>query len=264
MTSLIRLAYSTFAAWHAVGHEQLNAAQACIVRDARMPNVYDASFAHRVRAQTAAEIDALLAQLDEVFAGFEHRHVLWDPEMPAACEARLVLEGYRPHNPLVSLVLEGELQSRRRTHVDIRPALGDADWETLAALKQLEHEEQVTRGFHPDWPQAITDELTRAKRCKEPHVRYFIARMDAVDCGYFSSWPGAAGMGMVEDLFTRPDHRGRGIGSALIAACVEDARARGASAVLVSPLYADTPKHMYATLGFRPLCVQRSYLRTHD
>jgi GNAT superfamily N-acetyltransferase len=266
MANLIQLAYATFAGFHAVGHEQLNAQQLCIVRDARVPNIYDANFAHRVRAQTEPEIEAVLKHLDEAFADYGHRHVLWDPDMPAACEARLVVEGYRPHNPLVSLVLEGPMRSHARPpQVDIRPATTDADWDSIAALKQSDHEEQLVRGFHFDWPQAITDEMTRAKRCKHDTVHYVIARAGDVDCGFFSAWPGQAGtgmrMGMVEDLFTHPDYRGRGIGSALIAACVEDARARGASCVLVSPLGADTPKHMYAALGFRPLCVQRSYLR---
>jgi len=265
MADLIQLAYATFAGWHAVGHEQQDGAQLCIVRDARMPNVYDANFAHRVRAQTEAEIDALLSELDAAFADYSHRHVLWDPELPPACEARLVLEGYRPHNPLVSLVLEGPLRSHGHApQIDIRPATTEADWASIAALKQLDHEEQLVRGFRSDWPQAITDEITHAKRCKQPDVRYLIARASEVDCGFFSAWPGHAGMGMVEDLFTRPDYRGRGIGSALIAACVQDARTRGASAVLVNPLGADTPKRMYAALGFRPLCVQRSYLRADD
>ena len=263
MANLIQLAYETFAGWHALGHEQLNGPHVRIVRDARVPNVYDANFAHRVRVQTDAEIDALFSQLDEAFSEYEHRHVLWDPELAPACEARLLLEGYRPHNPLVSLVLEGELRSRG-AQVDIRPVASDADWASIVALKQLDHEEQVAKGFHFEWPQAVTDELAHNKRHKHPAVRYFIACVGGVDCGFFSAWPGHAGMGMVEDLFTHRDYRGRGIGSALIAACVADARGRGASAVLVNPLGSDTPKHMYAALGFRPLCVQRSYLRADD
>src|SRR5882672_2569888 len=66
----------------------------------------------------------------------------------------------------------------------------------------------------------------------------------------------------VEDLFTRADFRGRGIGTALISACVADARARGAGPILIGARPTDTPKHMYAALGFRPLCVQRNYLKT--
>ena len=61
MANLIQLAYETFAGWHALGHEQLNGPHVRIVRDARVPNVYDANFAHRVRVQTDAEIDAAMA-----------------------------------------------------------------------------------------------------------------------------------------------------------------------------------------------------------
>jgi GNAT superfamily N-acetyltransferase len=68
-------------------------------------------------------------------------------------------------------------------------------------------------------------------------------------------------VGQVEDLFTRQEFRGRGIGSALVAHCVDDARARGAGPIIVNPRADDTPRAMYAALGFRPLCVQRSLLK---
>jgi GNAT superfamily N-acetyltransferase len=117
-------------------------------------------------------------------------------------------------------------------------------------------------GFHDAWPRAITEQLVASKRAKAPSVRYFIARADGVDCAFFSAWPGENGVGKLEDLFTRAEYRGRGIGTALIAACVDDARARGAGPVLIGARLDDTPKQMYASLGFRPLCYQRSYLRT--
>ena len=74
----------------------------------------------------------------------------------------------------------------------------------------------------------MTAQIVAAKRVKAPAVRYYLARADGVDCAFFSAWPGENGVGQVEDLFTRADFRGRGIGTALIAACVDDARARGA------------------------------------
>ena len=46
------------------------------------------------------------------------------------------------------------------------------------------------------------------------------------------------------------------------AKAVEDARARGADLVLIGARPADSPRHIYASMGFRPLCVTRSYLKT--
>jgi GNAT superfamily N-acetyltransferase len=119
-------------------------------------------------------------------------------------------------------------------------------------------------GFHAAWPRRITEQLVLSKRLKAPAVRFWLARADGVDCGFFSAFPGANGVGLVEDLFTHPDFRGRGVASALIAACVDDARARGAGPVLIGARIDDTPKHIYAALGFRPLCVRRAYLRVPD
>jgi predicted GNAT family acetyltransferase len=70
------------------------------------------------------------------------------------------------------------------------------------------------------------------------------------------------GIGQVEDLFTHPDFRHRGIATALIAHCVADARARGAGPVLITADPLDTPKQMYAAMGFRPFSVTRNYFKS--
>jgi GNAT superfamily N-acetyltransferase len=137
----------------------------------------------------------------------------------------------------------------------------DADWDTVTELCWQDHQEEVKKGFHGPWPRSITEQLVACKRWKAPAVRFFLARVDGVDCGFFSGFPGENGVGMVEDLYTRDDFRGRGVATALISACVADARARGAGPVLIGARPDDTPKQMYARLGFRPLCVRRAYLR---
>ena len=65
-------------------------------------------------------------------------------------------------------------------------------------------------------------------------------------------------MGKVEDLFTVPEHRRQGVATALIAHAVADARARGAGPVLIGADPTDTPKAMYAAMGFAPVCAIRS------
>lgn len=128
-------------------------------------------------------------------------------------------------------------------------------------LHWLDAQEEVKKGLQPAWDRSITEAIVRTKRRKAPHVQYFLARVDAVDCAYFSAWPGENGVGQVEDLFTLPAYRGRGIARALMAACVDDARARGAGPLIICARAEDTPKKLYEALGFRPLCVQRGYLK---
>jgi predicted GNAT family acetyltransferase len=63
----------------------------------------------------------------------------------------------------------------------------------------------------------------------------------------------------VENLFTHPDHRHRGIATALIHHCVADARAHGSRPVVIVCDPNDTPKNMYGALGFRPVAIKRAY-----
>lgn len=54
-------------------------------------------------------------------------------------------------------------------------------------------------------------------------------------------------------LAVAPQHRGRGVGAALVRACVDRARAAGDSAVVLSTLDVSAPAHrLYLRLGFRP------------
>src|SRR5690606_34623357 len=99
------------------------------------------------------------------------------------------------------------------------------------------------------------------KRAKTPMVRSWFALVAGVPRAFFSSWPGENGVGMIEDLFCHPDFRRQGLGTALIARCVQDARERGAGPVLITSNVGESPKHMYAAMGFRPLYVLRSWTK---
>jgi hypothetical protein len=52
------------------------------------------------------------------------------------------------------------------------------------------------------------------------------------------------------------------LATAPMARTVEDARERGADAVLIGARPEETPRHMVASMGFRSLCVTRAYLKT--
>jgi GNAT superfamily N-acetyltransferase len=248
------------AAYNELGNTVVEEPTARFVCNPATPLVHDDNILSWVRAQTDDDIDAVLARADDLYGGLRHRKVMLDPGTPAAFEARLVLEGYEPH-PHVELVLDGDLRATPAP-VDVRPVESDDDWRSLAVLWRLDHEEEVEKGQHDPWASEVTEQMVAGKRLKAPDLRFWLARVDGTDAAFFSSWPGIDGLGIVEDLFTRPELRGRGIATALIAHCVDDARARGAGPVAISARTGDTPKHMYAALGFHPTGISRSYLRT--
>jgi GNAT superfamily N-acetyltransferase len=258
---LLRRACTTLEGYYELGCEVVEDQLVGFVRNPAAPQVYDANQATRVRAATDAEIDVVIARADEVFAGLSHRQFRCDSWTPSGFEARLALDGYECE-PELQLLLEGDLRlTREPPPVDIRRVESDDDWASLRRLTRLDHEEETAKAARPLWSEDVTAQMVATKRMKAPALRFWVASAGGVDCAFLSSWPGVDGVGMVEDLFTHREHRRRGIATALIARCVDDTRARGAGPVLIGALVNDTPKHMYAALGFRPYCVTRAYRR---
>jgi GNAT superfamily N-acetyltransferase len=251
--------------YHLTGASTLDDPMALMLVDHARPRVWDANHVRRVRAQSDAEIDALLARIDDVYAGQTHRKVLVDTETPDPFEARLALEGWTPDATLQH-VLVGPLRLDRVApgappELAIRPAVDDADWTALEELTRLDHLETGNKTGRDPWEPALTRDMVEHRRAKAPEVQAWIAALDGADVGMFSSMPGLDGMGLVEDLFVRAEVRGRGVSIALIAHCVADARARGAGEVIIGSDPGDWPKTLYARLGFRPLWVERAWMR---
>ncbi|HEX9565249.1 MAG TPA: GNAT family N-acetyltransferase, partial [Gemmatimonadaceae bacterium] len=62
-------------------------------------------------------------------------------------------------------------------------------------------------------------------------------------------------------LFVHPEHRNRGIATALVHHTAAMARAAGASTVFLPAFAGDTPKEMYRRMGFEPVYAFSSYLK---
>jgi GNAT superfamily N-acetyltransferase len=261
--SLLARVYETLQGYYELGCEVIDDPLARFVRDRDAPRIYDVNFAAFVRADTKAEIASVLERADDLFHGLPHRVFHIDPWSPPAFEAQLMLDGFEFEDEL-QLLLEGPLSaSGDLPGIDIRLVQSDEDWSVVRRLARLDHEEQARRGVHPVWDEEVTSEMVATKRLKAPALRFWLARADDTDCAFLSSWPGANGVGKVEDLFTHPDFRHRGIASALIVHCVGDARERGAGPVLIGALPNDTPMRMYAEMGFRPFCVAHRGRKSH-
>ena len=91
---LLRRVYETLEGYYELGCDVIDAPFARFVRNREAPLIYDANFAHSVRAATEPEIGAVLERADDVFAGLAHRVFHLDPWTPPAFEASLVLRGF--------------------------------------------------------------------------------------------------------------------------------------------------------------------------
>jgi ribosomal protein S18 acetylase RimI-like enzyme len=240
----------------ALGHEVFEIDGATFVRNTVVPDIYDANFVFGV---TASEPDAIERVLARTLSEYRHAAQLTfriDPFSPPAFEARLVLDGYERSDALI-LVLDGELRAPLVAS-DIRPIDDEAGWQAYATLKRLDFAEHATSVGRGD-DAAVANRLALSNRLKCPPVRYALAYQGDQPVGFCNSWGGVNGTGQVEDLFVHPLYRHRGIATALLRYCVDDARARGAQSIVIVAEPTNTPKNMYAALGWRPVAVCRQY-----
>lgn len=118
----------------------------------------------------------------------------------------------------------------------------------LAIYEKLEHEARAT-----------PDDLRRHLFGPRPAAGAILAEADGGAVGFalffptFSTFRGQPGL-YLEDLFVLPDHRGRGIGKALIAAVAAEAIARGGGRLEWAVLDWNAPSiAFYRALGAAPL-----------
>ncbi|HEU4760284.1 MAG TPA: GNAT family N-acetyltransferase [Dehalococcoidia bacterium] len=245
----------------ALANERFQAEGATFIRNRQVPHIRDANHVRNVRASTPGELERLLSRMEEEFAGFPHRCFRVDYRTPPLLEARLALEGYKRGESLF-LVLAGEPAGGAKPH-DIRPLESESDWRAYARLRQMDWQEYVGkqgRAFDDTEARAMR-EMVEVTRAKCPPLRYWLGYVDGEPCAYLCSWEGIDGVGQVEDVFTHPEYRGRGLAKALLHHAVADCRAHGAGPVTIVADPGDTPKQIYASMGFRPVSVQRVYWR---
>jgi ribosomal protein S18 acetylase RimI-like enzyme len=258
MDPLAEPALAAIQALGALGNESTRVELGTFVRNLRAPQIWEANHVTGPRAATDRDVERLLAQVDEHYAGLHHRRIDVGVGAPGVLEARLARDGWVERR-FDMMVLEGELRGRRR-RVDIRPIRDRDGWAACETLRAVAWAEEAGRlGLSGD-PE-VGAQLALVFRAKVPPVRGWLAHEDGDPCGYFASWEGIGGIGQVDDLFVHPARRHRGIATALVHHCVGDARAHGAGPVVLVADPNDTPREMYAAMGFRRLATKRDWLR---
>ncbi len=258
-TDLIAKAIDVNSEQCALGNERLPQAHALFVRNRETPSIYDANHVTSIQARMPAEIEELLAAADREYDGYGHRRFDVDYRTPPEFIARLLLDGgYERTDAIISL-LEGDLNGKAKP-CDIRRMSGDADWQEYWELQLAdwrEHQKRIGGTAGDD----IARNMWAAKKRKQPPVQYWMAYDGEKPVAYMNSWEGTAGVGQVEDLFTDPAYRNRGVATALIHHCVAECRKNGAGPVVIVADPTDTPKNIYFRMGFRPVAIQSKYLK---
>jgi GNAT superfamily N-acetyltransferase len=249
----------TYAWYQGYGNEVDEEPLATYVRNPQHPDVWVANHLSRVRAQHLDEVEQVLAQTATAFAHCSQRMVIVDPFTPQQFVARLALEDYRELTPLVQMVLDGPV-ARPGANVELRAVVSDADWDELYKLVRADQIEGK-RTHHLELDESITRGMVEGYRAKRAVQQFFLALERGEACAYGSAVVGPCGIGVVEDLYTSPSHRKRGIATALIHQAVVHAREHGMASMLIGTHASEPPKRLYAALGFRPTCMIRHYLK---
>jgi GNAT superfamily N-acetyltransferase len=255
--NLLRLALDVTWRNLALGHEVFTAEGATFVRSLAFPRIYDANFVFGITASTPLEIASLLAKTRREYAHAAKITFRLDPLTPPSFEARLALDGFERHDSLI-LLLQGAV-SGEPTSIQIQPIEDDSGWLAYRSLKRADWVENAARMSEDPSDLSIPDGLSGSGHLKCPPVRYFLALADDQPVGFCNAWEGTNGVGQVEDLFVLPAYRHRGIATALIHRSVAHARSLGAGPIVIAAAPTDTPKLMYAAMGWRPLAMCRQY-----
>ena len=257
--SIIERIAATYTWQKALGHEVHDTGLCRIVRNLDHPLIWDANHVSLIRATSEEGLAGVFHDEADLLRNCSHSVIHVDPLTPPLVEARLAAADYEDQTPLVQMVLSGDVR-REPKSLDIRLVAEEDDW---ASLGEMLHENFVETG--PKLSVEIALDVSRgllaANRLKTPEFQLFIVRIDGQDCGYGGGGSCPDGMGIVEDIFTRPAFRNRGVATAVIARAVDHARGQGARDVLIGAAAADTVKHLYAALGFEPACITRQYVK---
>ena len=244
--------------YHAAGNVARRALGGVLVVNFDRPEVPDANVLLHPVVPTAAVVAEVMRTVGRALAHVDMPaiHVGAAPADPL--EARLAVDGWSVEL-VVDMLLDGP-PAGTPGPVDVRPVRSDADWASLRQLWRMDHVEEAGRGQRRRVERAVTDAVVASKRDKQPTLRVWLASVEGTDAAFITSWGEPGVGGQVEDLFTAPSYRRRGLARALLHHAIADIRARTDGPVMISGRVGDTPAQLYGRTGFRPVLVRRIWV----
>ena len=244
----------------ALGHSSVQRRHCRLVSDPEHPEVWSANHASGVRATTPTEIDEALEEIETAFGHSRYRVVDTDAFTPAAVLARLALDGWQERPAVIVMALTGPMAPIETVRFEFRAVETVEDWSELRRLHDLDVSEEgrASSAHSPEVAAGLFEGTAKKARSG----RIFLAGLDGQACAYALAVPAPGGFGFIDDVFTDPAYRKRGVGSGLVAHCVEHLRAEGCATAFLTALASDTPKRLYARLGFAPAMLARRWVKT--
>jgi GNAT superfamily N-acetyltransferase len=242
-----------------LGLRVIEAPHCAIVADPAKPDLWDANHADDVTAATDDKIDAVLAAMDQHLAHSDWRVVHTDAFTPDCFLARLAYLGFEERPVVVQMTCE-RLKPMARAPVELVEIADDDGWAALTALVRADVAEGKRTGGL-DLDDAVVDDMVANYRAKAPAYRFHLAVLAGAPVAYGAMIAAPNGMGMIEDLFTLPSARRRGIASTMIAHFDAALRAEGCTGIFLGAVAAEEAKSLYYNLGFRPAMLSRCWVK---
>lgn len=225
------------------------------------PKVWVANHVSRATAATPQDIETVFALMEARFQHCAHRAVYTDCFTAPAFTARLALDDFQEQTPVIQMLLRGDPAKPLPPGASLRPVTTEAGWDSLKTLARIDFREGLRTG-RKDLSDAVVDGLLSGYRAKSQIAQFFIVETAGLPCAYGSAVRCPNRMGMLEDFFTLPEYRGRGIASGIITHGVRYLREHGSTGVFIGALANERAKYLYARLGFVPLMITRDWIRS--
>lgn len=209
-----------------------------VARATRYPYYFDFNLV-RVEDEPDMTVDELVAFAEEALAGLVHRRLDFDV-IEAAERRRAGFEAIGWKSLRLLWMRHESPTPRAGPDLGVEEVPYDEVHDLRLAWYAEDHPDQIAGGYHE---QAREVAMLRG-------ARVLATRDDAGRPVAFAQLERAGGSAEVTQVYVRPDHRGRGHGTAMTIAAIE--AAGEARDLWIAADDEDRPKELYARLGFRP------------
>ena len=217
-----------------------------VLRTTRYPSFFDFNLV-RVERDPGMSVEAVVAFADEALADHAHRRIdfevshVADPLRPA----------FAPYG-YASERLVWMLHETARPGISGGVTVEEVPYDLVRPLR--------VGWFAEDFPQAMLgDHLTEARAVHHLFGARIFAAMDGEDPVGYTQLERLGRSAEITQVYVHPDHRGRGIGTALTATAID--AAGDVDELWIVGDDEGRPKRLYARLGFSPVWTMVELLR---
>jgi ribosomal protein S18 acetylase RimI-like enzyme len=224
------------------GSQNVDSAFGVAVLEPELPRRHDSNYLLAERVPLGAGASDLAAEAERILggAGLAHRAVFtFDAALGLKLEPEFRELGWNVRRHIWMAQLRAP---ERQADLSIVEEVGEADLRPGRTAEIIRY---------PWGTEEVAEQLLDAKLLlgKRAETRFFGVRAG----GEIVSWADlyvAQGVGQVEDVATKEEHRGKGYATAVVLRAAGEARAAGADLVFLVADEDDWPKKLYERLGF--------------